>query len=124
MLGPKGIITVGPSFEHAFECDVECVEHAEALAHDEALVAYLEKLANEAPDSPNKHAESFEDGGHTKVVPLDPSTPEGKVLVDFLITNADIFAWSRTDMSGIPREVAEHSIDILPNSKPHSQRQR
>jgi hypothetical protein len=84
----------------------------------------LEKLANEAPGSPNKHAETFEDGGHTKAVPLDPSTPKGKVLVDFLLANADIFAWSCTDMSGILRDVTKHSIDILPNSKPHSQRQR
>jgi hypothetical protein len=30
MLGPKGVITVGSSIEHAFDCDVECVEHAEA----------------------------------------------------------------------------------------------
>jgi hypothetical protein len=41
MSGPKGIITVGPSFEHAFKCDVKCVEHTEALALDEALVADL-----------------------------------------------------------------------------------
>jgi len=39
MLGPKGVITVGSSFEHAYECDVECVEHAEALVLDEALTA-------------------------------------------------------------------------------------
>ena len=24
MPGPKGVITVGSSFEHAYECDVEC----------------------------------------------------------------------------------------------------
>jgi hypothetical protein len=35
------------------------------------------------------------------------------VLVDFLRANADIFAWSPSDMPGIPREVAEHSLDIL-----------
>jgi hypothetical protein len=38
------------------------------------------------------------------------------VLVDFLRANADIFAWSPSDMPGIPREVAEHSLDILPHS--------
>ena len=37
MPGPKGVITIGSSFEHAYECDVECVENAEALALDEAL---------------------------------------------------------------------------------------
>jgi hypothetical protein len=37
-------------------------------------------------------------------------------LVDFLHANADIFAWIPSDMLGIPREVAEHSLDILPYS--------
>jgi hypothetical protein len=45
MPGPKGFITVGSSFEHAYECDVECVEHAEALALDEALTAQLQGMA-------------------------------------------------------------------------------
>jgi hypothetical protein len=34
------------------------------------------------------------------------------VLVDFLRANAEVFAWSPSDMSGIPRDVAEHSLDI------------
>jgi hypothetical protein len=38
------------------------------------------------------------------------------VLVDFLHANADIFAWSPSDMPGILREVAEHSLDIRPHS--------
>jgi hypothetical protein len=36
MPGTKGFITVGSSIENAFDCDVECVEHAKALALDEA----------------------------------------------------------------------------------------
>jgi hypothetical protein len=39
------------------------------------------------------------------------------VLIDFLRVNADIFAWSPSDMRAIPREVAEHSLDILPHSR-------
>jgi hypothetical protein len=42
------------------------------------------------------------------------------VLVDFLRANADIFAWSPSDMPGIPREVIEHSLDILPTPAPCS----
>jgi hypothetical protein len=80
MSGPKGVITVGSSIEHAFDCDVECVEHAEALALDEALVANLEKLVNEDLDSTAKHAGSFEAAEQTKEVPLDPAAPEGKAL--------------------------------------------
>jgi hypothetical protein len=134
--GPKGVITVGSSIEHAFDCDVECVEHTEALALDEAFVANLEKLVNEDLDSSTKHAGSFEVAEQTKEVPLDPATLGGKalrvsstldlklevVLVHFLRANADIFTWSPSNMPGIPREVAEHSLDILPHSRAVQQR--
>jgi hypothetical protein len=46
------------------------------------------------------------------------------VLVDFLRAKADIFAWSPSDMPGIPREVAEHSLDILPHARTVQQRLR
>jgi hypothetical protein len=74
MPGPKGIITVGSSIEHAFDCDVECVEHTEAL------MAIMEKLVKEDLDSIAKHAGSFEAAEQTKEVPLDPTAPEGKAL--------------------------------------------
>jgi hypothetical protein len=80
MPGPKGVIIVGSSIEHAFNCDVKCVDHAEELALDEALVANLEKLVNEDLDSTAKHAGSFEAAEQTKEVPLDPAAPEGKAL--------------------------------------------
>jgi hypothetical protein len=34
------------------------------------------------------------------------------VLVDFLCANIDTFAWSPSDMPSIPREVAEHALEI------------
>jgi hypothetical protein len=46
------------------------------------------------------------------------------VLIDFLCANADIFAWSPSDIPSIPREVAEHSLDILPHSRAVQQRLR
>jgi hypothetical protein len=46
------------------------------------------------------------------------------VLGDFLRTNIDIFAWSPSDMLGIPREVAEHALEIRAGSKPVKQRLR
>jgi hypothetical protein len=54
MPGPNGIITVGSSIEHAFDCDVECVEHLEALVLDEALMVSMERLVNEDLDSTAK----------------------------------------------------------------------
>jgi hypothetical protein len=43
------------------------------------------------------------------------------VLVDFLRANADVFAWSSSDMPGIPRDVAEHSLDIRAGARPVKQ---
>jgi hypothetical protein len=59
MSGPKGIITVGSMYRHAYECDMECVEYAEAIAESEALIADLECLSKEAPDAKH-HADNFE----------------------------------------------------------------
>jgi hypothetical protein len=43
------------------------------------------------------------------------------VLVDFLRANAEVFAWSPSDMPGIPRDVAEHSLDIRAGARPMKQ---
>jgi hypothetical protein len=73
MSGPNGVITVDPTYRHAYECDVECVEYAEALAGSEALIADLESLSKEVPDV-KRHAGNFEPSETVKSVPLDPSS--------------------------------------------------
>jgi hypothetical protein len=75
--GPNGVITVGSTYQHAYECDVECVEYAEALAKSEALIADLESLSKEAPDA-KRHASNFEPAEAVKSVPLDPSNDTSK----------------------------------------------
>jgi hypothetical protein len=45
-------------------------------------------------------------------------------LVAFLQANADVFAWEPSQMPGIPREVIEHHLKIIPNAKPVSQKPR
>jgi hypothetical protein len=72
MPGPNGGITVGSTYRHAYECDVECVEYAEALAESEALITDLECLSKEVPDAKH-HAGNFEPAEAVKSVPLDPS---------------------------------------------------
>jgi len=79
MPGPKGVITVSSSFEHAYECDVECVEYGEAVESSTELIVKLEALAAEAPE-PKCHAGSFEAAEGTKKIPLDPNYSDGKVL--------------------------------------------
>jgi hypothetical protein len=46
------------------------------------------------------------------------------MLVDFLKANLDVFAWKPFDMKGIPREVADHKLNIKPGSKLVKQRLR
>jgi len=79
MPDPKGVITVSSSFEHAYECDVECVEYGEAIENSTELIAKLEALAAEALE-PKCHAGSFEAAEGTKKIPLDPNNSDGKVL--------------------------------------------
>jgi hypothetical protein len=77
MLGPNGTITVGSTYRHAYECDVECVEYAEALAESEALIADLDCLSKEALDA-KRHAGNFEPAEAVKFVSLDPSNDADK----------------------------------------------
>jgi hypothetical protein len=77
MSGPNRVTTVGSTYRHAYECDVECMEYAEALAESEALIADLESLSKEAPDA-KRHAGNFEPAKAVKFVPLDPSNDTSK----------------------------------------------
>jgi hypothetical protein len=73
ILGPKGTITVGSTYHHAYECDMECVEYAKAIAESEALIADLDCLSKEAPDA-KRHTGNFEPAEAVKSIPLDPAT--------------------------------------------------
>jgi hypothetical protein len=77
MSGPNRTITVGSTYRHAYECDVECVEYAEAIAESEALIANLDCLSKEAHDAKHR-ASNFEPSEAVKSVPLDPSNDAGK----------------------------------------------
>jgi hypothetical protein len=77
MPSPNGTITVRSSYRHAYECDVECVEYAEALTESEALIADLDCLSKEAPDA-KRRADNFEPAEAVKSVSLDPSNDAGK----------------------------------------------
>jgi hypothetical protein len=77
MPGPNGIITIGPSYEHAYECDIECIEHGEAVLESVTLAVDLDGLANDIPD-PKRHAGGFEPTEDVKLMPLDPTDPKGK----------------------------------------------
>jgi len=75
---PKGVITVS-SYEHAYECDIDCVEYGETIENSTELASRLEALAAEAPE-PKRHVGRFELAEGTKKIPLDPNRSDDKVL--------------------------------------------
>jgi hypothetical protein len=77
MTCPNGVITVSSTYRHVYECDVECMEYAEALAESEALIADLENLSKEVLDA-KRYAGNFEPAETVKSVPLDPSNDTSK----------------------------------------------
>jgi hypothetical protein len=68
-----------PTYRHAYECDVECVEYAEALAESEALITDMENLSKEVLDA-KRHAGNFKPAEAVKSVPLDPSNDASKQI--------------------------------------------
>jgi hypothetical protein len=79
MPGPNGVITVRTTYQHAYKCDVECCEYAEAIIESKALAVDLETRAKEAPD-PKRFVASFEPIEGVKEVPLDPSSSDSKTV--------------------------------------------
>ena len=79
MPGPHGVITVGTSFQWAYECEVECYGHATAIVASGELAALKEEVAEEAPDI-KKSIGSFESTEGSKEVLIDPNSSEGKTV--------------------------------------------
>ena len=79
MPGPHGVITIGTSFQCAYECEVECYGHAAIIIASGVLAALKEEVTEEAPDT-KKSTESFESVGGSKEVLVDPGSTEGKTV--------------------------------------------
>jgi len=79
MPGPCGVITISTSFQHAYECEVECYEHAMAIITSKELVANREEIVEEA-SNPKRLARSFEPVEGAKEILIDPNSSEGKVV--------------------------------------------
>ena len=76
MPSPSGVST---SFQHAYECEVECCDHAMAIVTSKELAAIRKEVTEEAPD-PKRSPRSFEPIEGTKEVLLDPSGSKGKMV--------------------------------------------
>ncbi|XP_066333677.1 uncharacterized protein [Miscanthus floridulus] len=75
--GLNGVITIGTSFQHAYECEVECCDHALAIIAFGELTAIRKEVTEEVPD-PKKLTGSFEPTGGSKEVIMDLRSTEGK----------------------------------------------
>jgi hypothetical protein len=54
--GPKGIITVGRTYQHAYKCDAECYQFAEAIIRAERLRAEPRSEDQDVPESSKRAA--------------------------------------------------------------------
>ncbi|XP_034592442.1 uncharacterized protein [Setaria viridis] len=76
---PNGIITVGTSFQKAYECDVECYEYAAAITCAEDPAVQLAESAEDPPDSKQSDT-SFKATEGVKEVPVDPCSSNGRTI--------------------------------------------
>jgi hypothetical protein len=79
MSGPHGVITISTSFQHAYECSLECCKLATMTIASEELATIRVATVKGALDS-KWLACSFEPTENTKEVPIDPTGSDGKVL--------------------------------------------
>ena len=79
MPGLGGVITIGTSFQRAYECKVECCNHAALIVAFRELTTITKEVTKEAPD-PMRTTGSFEPTEGSKEVLIDPGSPEGKVV--------------------------------------------
>jgi hypothetical protein len=75
--GPKGIITVGPMYQRAYECDAECFQFAEATIRSERLHAEPRSKDQDVPESSKRAACSFK---HAKDVKDAVVSNDGRTL--------------------------------------------
>ena len=77
MPGPRGVITIGTSFQRAYECEVKCCGHGSTVVASKELATVREEVAEKTPDA-KKSTGSFESAEGSKEVLVDPSSSEGK----------------------------------------------
>jgi hypothetical protein len=68
ILGPKRIITVGPTYQRTYECDVECFQFAAATIRSERLHVEPRSEDQDVPESSKRAACSFEPAKDVKDV--------------------------------------------------------
>ncbi|KAK1608130.1 hypothetical protein QYE76_031803 [Lolium multiflorum] len=96
-------ITIHGSFARSDTCDREFQKIASKFGAKEELNAIDAAVDHTQPPADNRN--------------------EG-ALIEFLRERWEIFAWEPSDMPGIPRELAEHALNVDPTAKPVQQSMR
>ena len=66
------------------------------------------------------------EGDQTRHLKVGSKLTEGqrRILIDFLRSNSDCFAWSHADMHGIDQKVIMHKLQVDPLHHPVRQKRR
>ncbi|KAK1665787.1 hypothetical protein QYE76_053946 [Lolium multiflorum] len=108
-------ITVHGSFAKSDTCDREFQKIASKFGVKEELNA-IDAAVDHTQPADNRNDE-FDAAKEAKKL------QEG-ALIEFLRERWEIFAWEPSDMPGIPRELAEHALNVDPTAKPVQQSMR
>jgi hypothetical protein len=136
MPAPNGVLTVYGDLIVSFKCDNEALNIATTNACIEAWAVKVTEAAKVAPSdltiSEQKRTDTTLDAMPvTKKVRIGLTDPDKMVVIgdnlgekyeltltSLLWENVDIFTWTPLHMSGVPRELAEHSLDVSKTAKP------
>ena len=62
--------------------------------------------------------------GATVTIGANLALEQEEALTALLRANVDMFAWTTSNMTGVPREVIEHHLAVCPNARPVKQKAR
>ena len=139
MPGPAGFITINGCFLRSDKCDCDFHQVSDTLRAQQeleeiAMVVNRSVFPLASRSEIKEFTRDFSIDSDTithQVHPTDPDKtvriyahlPEEHASALFKLLHEEwkIFAWCPADMPGIPREFAEHSLQIYPNTKPVKQ---
>jgi len=143
MPAPKGILLVYGDLQTSYACEAKNIELSDTLEQSRNSVLGAQAAKNVpadqqqipakestsesqlAPAVANKTIVLRDDESHkTAMIGASIDLAQEGALTSFLWVNWDIFAWKPSDMPGVPREEAKHSLDLDMKERPVKQRLR
>jgi hypothetical protein len=140
MSAPNGILSILGDIMVSYNCESATVELSKDSAVKAAatvMVAQATKIDQTTLEVPEQKRTSttldptptmkkvflgLPDASKEVVIGANLDPKYELVLTSFLRDNADIFTWSPSDMPGVPRELAEHTIEVNKTARPIKQK--